>query len=48
MIIMGCPSFLFLYIFFDTIFDSCVSAEYGQGRGEERHLREWDDVYRKK
>ena len=33
---------------FDTIFDSGVSAEYGQGRGEEWHLREWDDVYRKK
>lgn len=29
MIIMGCPPFLLLYIFFDTIFDSGVSAEYG-------------------
>ena len=41
MIIMGCPPFCFYTSSFDAIFDSGVSAEHGQGRGEERHLAEW-------
>ena len=34
MMIMGCPPFCFYTSSFDTIFDSGMSAKYGQGWGE--------------